>query len=245
MRIPLLLLSLSLIFILVGCLQQAERPVETAKPTEVPTTTPAPTAPAPTTDPTLTPTETTVPTPIVTPEPEKEIVINLVFPNGTVEENGTYFLGEFTENFTFRVEPKDARVYFNNSGIDVVNGTFVISVGKGGTYTLRVIKDELEKAYNISIGHGEIIAAVISIPRPGGEGADAKVKIFFEDSSLAINRTIIIQMEGLEFAIAVSDENGMVPYECLPYPGWEREVQYIDNSTGKMLLRCFTSPEFV
>lgn len=235
--------ALLLVILILGCLQPIETPGETAKPTEVPTTTPAPATQAPTTAPPITtpsPTETPVPTPIETIEPEKPVEIKLTFPNGTVEENRRFILGDFTENFTFRVEPEDAEVYFNDSGIDVVNGTFTISVNVGGDYTLRVIKDELEKAYNVSIGHGEIKAAYIYIS-PVKDG----VKIFFMDGTLAINRTIIIDIERETPIIAVSDENGMVPYECGPYPGALRVVHYTDNSTGNILLTCSRTQEIV
>jgi len=201
MKLPLVLLALSLTFILAGCLQQVERPPIVTKPTEEPVITPTPPI-------TEKPTETI--------KPEEPVEIKLAFPNGTAEKNGTYFLGEFTENFTFKVEPEDVKVYFNESSINVVNGTFTISVERGGNYTLRVTKEKLEKAYNVSIGHGEIIAEWMELDYGRKyedkryallfcdlyRGPTGKFKVRYEDGTPLRNRTFVAASAyGLAYSI--------------------------------------------
>lgn len=189
-------------------------------------------------------TVTTVPAPIpstqiTSPKPEKQLEISLAF---LIEENGKY-LGEFTKNFTLRVEPEDAEVYLNGSKLNVTNGSIILSVEKGGDYEIVVKKDEIEKVFPVFIGHGEIKAKIVEVEP---KVQSPKVKIFFEDGTLVKNRTILIFEEfstvsGIRregpYKI-VSDEKSLVPYWCGAYT-YNAMVRYIDSVTGKLLLTCY------
>lgn len=236
-----LLLLISLLIFSLGCITQPKQ-----EPSIQPELTPA-------TSPIESPTEkiTAPPTPTTSPEPKKPIEIKLTFPNGTVEKNGTYFLGEFTENFTFKIEPEDAKVYFNDFGIDAVNGTFTISVKQGGNYTLRVIKDKLEKVYNISIGHGEIKAEWIKTELTYVSNSFAGLvpdewcltkgnfRVFYEDRTNTKNRTIlgIRRGYGSVWFNITTDENGIGSFNVsTAHSGLDFE--FVDETTNKTLLKA-------